>query len=310
MPARLVTTAELVAETGLGRDAKDVEERTGIATRHFADPEGSAAELGASALRIALEDARMPAEALRRIIFVDSTRGDVLIPATANRVAAALGLGGTCDCFDLSNACMSFLTGFDVAARSVATGCGPVAIVAVEVPSRYITPKDPRPYFVFGDGAAAVVVEEGRDGEGIVGSYLRNNGLLADDTGLGHPGVSGKRETIRFPMPSRRMGELALELIRESTEGVLSQSGLALSDIQWFVPHQPNGSLLQAIVEELKVDPARVIPVVHEAGSLGAVSIPLSLDRLRRTRDVRPGDLILMVGVGAGLSTGAILLQT
>ena len=106
------------------------------------------------------------------------------------------------------------------------------------------------------------------------------------------------------------MGEIALELIRESTENVLAQSGLALSDIQWFVPHQPNGSLLQAIVEELKVDPARVVPVVNEAGSLGAVSIPLSLDRLRRTRDVRPGDRILMVGVGAGLSTGAILLQT
>jgi 3-oxoacyl-[acyl-carrier-protein] synthase III len=163
---------------------------------------------------------------------------------------------------------------------------------------------------VFGDGAAAVVVDEGRDGEGVVGSYLRNNGLLADDTGLAHPGVTGKRETIRFPMPSRRMGEIALELIRESTAAVLRQSGLELADVQWFVPHQPNGSLLQAIVGELGLDAARVVPVVQEVGSLGAVSIPLSLDRLRRTRDVRPGDRILMVGVGAGLSTGAILVQT
>jgi 3-oxoacyl-(acyl-carrier-protein) synthase III len=309
MPGRRVTTAELIEGAGIGRDAKDVEARTGIATRYFAESDASAAELGAAALRIALEDAEMPAEALRRIIFVDSTRGDVLIPATANRVAAALGLGGTCDCFDLSNACMSFLTAFDVAARSVATGLGPVAIVAVEVPSRYITPKDPRPFLVFGDGAAAVIVDTGRDGEGVVGSYLRNNGLLADDTGLAHPGVTGKAETIRFPMPNRRMGEIALELIRESTEAVLAQSGLTLADIQWFVPHQPNGTLLQAIIDDLGIDPARVIPVVHEVGSLGAVSIPLSLDRMRRTRDVRPGDRILMVGVGAGLSTGAILMQ-
>jgi 3-oxoacyl-(acyl-carrier-protein) synthase III len=310
MPGRCVTTAELLEGTNVGRDAAEVEARTGIATRYFAESDTSAAELGASALGAALQDAQMVASELRRIIFVDSTRGDVLIPATANRVAAALGLGGTCDCFDLSNACMSFLTAFDVAARSVATGYGPVGIVAVEMASRYITPEDPRPYLVFGDGAAAVVVDEGRGSEGIVGSYLRNNGMLADGTGLGHPGVSGRRETIRFPMPNRRMGEIALELIRESTEAVLAQSGLTLADIQWFLPHQPNGTLLQTIIEELGLDPVRVIPVVHEVGSLGAVSIPLSLDRLRRTRRVRPGDRILMVGVGAGLSTGAILVQT
>jgi 3-oxoacyl-[acyl-carrier-protein] synthase III len=310
LPGRRVATAELVERTKSGRDAGEVEARTGIATRHFAEPPTSAAELGAAALRTALEDARLPATALRRIIFVDSTRGDVLIPATANRVAAALGLGGTCDCFDLSNACMSFLTAFDVAARCIVTGVGPVAIVAAEVPSRYITPEDPRPFLVFGDGAAAVVLDEASNGEGILGSYLRNNGLLADDTGLAHPGVSGKPETIRFPMPNRRMGEIALELVRESTDAVLAQSGVSLSEVQWFVPHQPNGTLLQAIIDELGLDPQRVIPVVHEVGSLGAVSIPLSLDRLRRTRDVRPGDRILMVGVGAGLSTGAILFRS
>jgi 3-oxoacyl-(acyl-carrier-protein) synthase III len=311
VPGRRWTTAELVEELGGGRDASEVEARSGIAARHLAEPGDSAADLGARALRAALADARLPAEALQRIMFVDSTRGDVLIPATANRIAAALGLGGTCDCFDLSNACMSFLTAFDLAARCVVTGCRPVAIVAVEMPSRYITREDARPFLVFGDGAAAVVVDGGNDdGEAIVGCYLRNNGLLADDTGLAHPGVSGKPETIRFPMPNRRMGEIALQMIRESTDAVLSQSGLTLADVQWFLPHQPNGSLLQAIITELRLDARRVVPVVQELGSLGAVSIPTSLDRLRRTRQVRPGDRILMVGVGAGLSTGAILLQT
>jgi 3-oxoacyl-[acyl-carrier-protein] synthase III len=75
------------------------------------------------------------------------------------------------------------------------------------------------------------------------------------------------------------------------------------------LPHQPNGVILDALIAALGVDADRVIPVAHEVGSVGSASIPMSLDRLLRTRDVHPGDRILMVGVGAGISFGAILYQ-
>src|SRR6185503_8201338 len=94
---------------------------------------------------------------------------------------------------------------------------------------------------------------------------------------------------------------------RWSADGVLAEAGMTLDQVEWVVPHQPNGTLLAAMIEALGVDPARVVPIVREVGSVGAASIPICLDRLLRTRPVRPGDHILMLGVGAGASYGAIL---
>ncbi len=310
VPAGLpVATAALVTRVTPARDPADVEARTGIASRRFAAPDTSSAELGSVALREALEVAGLPATALARIILVSSGAGDLVFPATANLVAAKLGLQGTCDCFDLSNACMGFLTALDVAARGIATGSGPVGIVVTELASHAIEPEDPRPYLVFGDGIAAVVVTPDDCGGGILGSWLRNDGIAFGNVRLANPIMTGRREMIRFTASNAQMGMEAIAAVRRATDEVLSQAGARLCEVDWVLPHQPNGSLLTAIVQELGVPEACVVRVVHETGSVGAASIPISLDRLLRTRPVRPGDLILMVGVGAGLSSGAILYR-
>ena len=309
LPGPPVTTAALVSQVSGARDAARMEERTGIVARHFVAPGTTAAALGAAALRKALEAARMPPDALARVIFVDSLGGDALIPATANDVLGALGISGSCDCFDLNNACLGFLSALDVAARGVVTGQHAVAIVVAEIGSRFVTPEDPRPYFVFGDAAAAAVVTRGRDGEGILGSVLRNDAGNAGGVKLAHPGLTGGRETIRFTKPNARMLDLALDLLRDSTDAVLARAGLRLRDVDWILPHQPNGIMLEAFVRTLGVAAERVVPVVHEVGSVGAASIPISLDRLMSSGRVRAGDRVLMIGVGAGLSSGATLLQ-
>jgi 3-oxoacyl-[acyl-carrier-protein] synthase-3 len=309
VPERPVTTAELVAQVPGAWDAARIVARTGIAARHFVAPGTTAAALGAAALHKALASARIRPDVLTRIIFVDSLGGDALIPATANAVMAALEIQGACDCFDLNNACLGFLSAFDVAARGVATGQQAIAIVVAELGSRFITPDDPRPFFVFGDGAAAVVLTTGENGEGILGSVLRNQPGNAGGVVLAHPGHTGARETIRFTKPNARMLTLALDLLRDSTDAVLAEAGLRLDDVEWVLPHQPNGVMLDAFVRALGVDADRVVPVVHETGSVGAASIPISLDRLMSSGRVRSGDRILMVGVGAGLSSGATLLR-
>ncbi|MGZ3461658.1 MAG: 3-oxoacyl-[acyl-carrier-protein] synthase III C-terminal domain-containing protein, partial [Archangium sp.] len=101
----------------------------------------------------------------------------------------------------------------------------------------------------------------------------------------------------------------AIAALVSATQAVLARAGLSLAEVEWVLPHQPNGAMLQLLTRTLEVEPARVVPVVHEAGSVGAASIPLSLDRLLRTRPVRAGDRILMVGVGAGVSHGAVLYR-
>jgi len=305
---RTVTTAELVARLGQG-DVAAIEAKTGIASRWFAEEGDTAAALGASALRAALDTATLEPEAIERLIFVSSLGGDALIPATSNKVAAALGLHGTCECFDLNNACMGFLSAFDVGARSIATGCGPVAIVVGELGSRFITPEDPRPYLVVGDGVAAAVLEQGRDGHAMLASWLRNDGTIAGDVELRHPGLTGRRETTRFTSSNKQITELAIDGFRTAIETVLSEAGVPLADVEWIVLHQPNGSLLRVVTEALALDPTRMVNVVREVGSIGAASIPTGLDRLLRSGRVRAGHRILMAGVGAGASYGAMLVQ-
>ena len=302
-------TAELVERVTPRRDAAETEQRTGIASRHFAAPGSRAADLGARVLRDALLDAGLAGAHLRRLFFVSSAGGDQLAPATANLVAAELGLDGTCDCIDLNNACMGFLSAFDLAARSVATGVGPVGIVVVELLSRYTTPHDARPYLVLADAVAAVVLDAARGDEGVLAAWLRNEGLAGGDIVLRHPGLTGQRETFQFASSNKQMGENAILAIRRSTDAVLAAAGLRLDHVRWVLPHQPNGSMLAAIIRELGIDAQRVVQIVRDIGSVGAASIATSLDHLRHGGRPRPGDHVLMVGVGAGISYGAILLR-
>jgi 3-oxoacyl-[acyl-carrier-protein] synthase III len=162
---------------------------------------------------------------------------------------------------------------------------------------------------VFGDGLAAAVLAPARNGEGILGSWLRNDGVQLGNVRLANPLGTRQRETIRFVAPSLKMLEEALVAVRAGTDAVLAQAGLTLDEVDWVLPHQPNGAMLDALVDALGVDGDRVVPVAQDLGSVGAASIPISLDRLLRTRHVRPRDRILMVGVGAGISFGAVLYQ-
>lgn len=307
LPGRAVTTEELARK--LGKDPEKMEARTGIRTRHWVEPGTRMRDVGVEVLRRALEAAKVAPTELRRILFVSSTGGDATTPATASMIAGALGLTDTCDAFDINNACMGFVSAFDVAARSVATGLGPVAIVAVEFTSRGLDPANVRPYLVCGDAAAAAVLGTARPEEGVLGVSLSNNGTLPPDTGFGQPLLTGQMEKIQFYASRQDIFQIAMNALSSATQAVLKQANVKLEDIQWVLPHQPNGALLDAIVDALRLDRAKLIPMVRDVGSVASVAIPYSLDLLLRTREVRPKDRILLVGVGAGVSQGALLYQ-
>ncbi|RJS14748.1 ketoacyl-ACP synthase III [Corallococcus sp. H22C18031201] len=307
LPGRAVSTEEVCAQ--VGRAPEEVKRKTGIHVRYHAPPGTQSSELAAQALEKALERAELPARALRRIIYVSSIGGDVTAPATANRIAARLGLAGECDAMDLNNACMGFLTAFDLAARSVATGLGPVGIVSVEMSTRAMTPEDPRPYLVFGDAAAAAVLGEARPGEGVLGSAFGNNGTLPPDVMMQNPQLTGQREWMRFLTHSKEMTRVALDAVLTATRAALTQAQVSLRDVEWVLPHQPNGSMLDTMLQVLEVPAERSIRVVHKTGSIGSASLGTSLDELMRSGRVRPGERVLLVGVGAGVSYGAVLYR-
>jgi 3-oxoacyl-(acyl-carrier-protein) synthase III len=309
LPGRPIPNAELAALAGLDATGDDLEARTGIRFRHHAGTERMA-DLGARVLKGALDEAGLTPADLRRVIFVSSTGGDCLIPATANTVLEALGACGACDAFDLNNACMGFLTAMDVASRCAATGLAPVGIISVEILSRFLAPAEPRPYLVLGDAAAAAVVGAARSpGEGVLASWFENDGASRGSVSLAHPGLTGKPERITFADSNRTISTLAMDALDRCASRVLDRAGLRLGDVDRFVVHQPNGNLLKAVLERLGIDPARQVTIVDEIGSVGSASIPFGLDRLRRTGGVGPGMRLLLVGVGAGLAAGAILWQ-
>jgi len=309
LPGRPIPTAEVVARSMPGKDPAVTEAKTGIRFRHWAEPGALMSDLAASALREAVAAAGLAPADLRRVILVTSTGGDCIGPATANAVIHALGIDNRCDGFDVVNACMGFLTAFDLAARSVATGLSPVGIVAVEMMSRFIRPEDPRPYLVMSDGAAAAVVGPGRPGEGILGTFAGNDGGHGGTVYAEHPARTRQVEPVKFAIPSGDMGRLVIDAIQRSARAVLDQCGEDIAAVDWVLPHQPNGSMLDTMVQTLGIDRARFVPVVGEVGSIVSASIPTSLDRLMRTRPVKPGDRILMIGVGSGLAYGAILYR-
>lgn len=308
LPGPPVPTSALAKALG-GRDAADLERKTGIASRHWITPGTPASELGAAVLKDALDRAGMAATELRRVIFVSTSGGDMLCPATANDVCLALGLDGSCDCFDVNNACMGFLSALDIATRSVATGLSPIGVVVVETLSPFLSPENPRPYLVVGDAAAAAVIGPGRPGEGVLAFSAGNRGRLNGSVTIGHPGLTGKRELIQFGASHEELTAFATAALKESADAVLREAGCTLDDVAWVLTHQPNGRMLERIVAHLGVAENKVVPVVQDIGSVAAASIPVSLDRLMRTRDVKRGDKVLIAGVGAGMSYGAMLYQ-
>jgi 3-oxoacyl-[acyl-carrier-protein] synthase III len=204
---------------------------------------------------------------------------------------------------------MGFLTALDVAARSVATGLGPVGVVSAELNSRGIRTSDHRPYLVFGDAAGAVIVGAARPGEGIVASFLGNDASAPDDVFAENPQLTGERQYALFRGTNAELLEVALRTLRAGLTGLLERSQVALQEIEWILFHQGNGAMLDIMVAALEIDPARVVRVVDEVGGVTSACIPLCLDRLFRTRPVRPGDRILMAGIGGGVSYGGILYR-
>jgi len=304
-----VQSAELLSEAFPERDAEALQARIGIDSRCWAGPDDSHASMAAQAVQSALDAAGMHASELGRLIVTYTTGGDLLGPATANVVVDLLGIKGTCDCFDLNNACMGFLSGMDIASRCVATGARPVAVVASEMLSRYLAPENPRTYVIFGDAAAAAIVGPSRGDDGVLGSWMANDGSRRGSVTLHHPGLTGERAIIDFGRPNAEIEALALDSLAMAADEALQQAGLSTEDIRWVLPHQPNGALFKAVGERLGIPADRLVPIVQESGCVSSASIPLSLDRLARSGRIQAGDHLLLVGVGEGLSYGAMIYR-
>lgn len=306
LPERSVTNDDL--SEFLDTSDEWIYPRTGIRSRRVCAEE-SLDDLAAEASRRALEAAGVSPDQLD-LIICSTTSGDHLIPAEACAVAERLG--ASCPAFDVSAACAGFVFCLDVADGYFARGRAEhVLVVAAEKMSRLVDWEDRATCVLFGDGAAAAVL--GAGGEGPLAMRLETEPSVEI---LHVPGVGGsspydrtERPASVLSMEGRRVFKFGVSTICASVRALCEEAGVSVEDVDHFVFHQANERILSSAVSRLGIDDSKVARVLEETGNISSACIPLALDRLARSGRLVAGQLVALVGFGAGLDTGSCLLR-
>ena len=311
LPPRRLTNDDLAAQLAVdGIETSDqwIVERTGIRARHFAAADVGSSDLALQAARRALEAADVDAAHIDLIIVATSTP-DMVFPSTACLVQQKLGVAG-CAAFDVQAVCSGFVYALTVADSMIRTGVATKALViGAEVFSRILDFKDRGTCVLFGDGAGAVVLEAS-DLPGILASELHADGRHVDI--LCVPGNVSGGQVLGDPvlkMDGQAVFKLAVGVLYDVAKSVLEQAGRSVADIDWLIPHQANIRILQSTAKRLKLPLEKLIVTVDQHGNTSAASIPLALDESVRSGKIKPGDTVMLEGVGGGFTWGAVLLD-
>ena len=311
LPERRLTNADLAAElaaSGVVTSDDWIVERTGIRARHFAAPSVCSSDLGFEAARKALQAANLQAQDIDLIIVATSTP-DMVFPSTACIVQTRLGAHGSA-AFDVQAVCSGFIYALTVADAMIKTGAASKALViGAEVFSRLLDFKDRTTCVLFGDGAGAVVLEAS-DTPGILASDLHADGKHVGI--LCVPGHVSGGKVLGDPvlkMDGKAVFKLAVGVLDEAARATLAKAGKVAADIDWLVPHQANIRIMHSAAKKLKLPMDKVVVTVDQHGNTSAASIPLALDGAVRSGKIKPGQLLMLEGVGGGFTWGAVLLH-
>ena len=314
VPPRVVTNFDLEKIVDTNDDW--IRTRTGIRERHYAEPGVGSSHLGAEAGRALLTAKRVFADEIEMIVVATVTP-DMLFPSTACLIQHHLGASKAWG-FDLSAACSGFVYALTTGAQFVGAGTHKkVLVIGSDVMTSILDYKDRATCVLFGDGAGAVLLEPAAsDSEGIIdfANDIDGSGgcnLYMPAGGSLHPASAETVEKrmhyvhqegqLVFKYAVRRMAELACHL--------LERNGLTSRDLALVVPHQANLRIIRAMQERLGVDDSKVLVNIDRFGNTTAATIPLGLMDAVAQKRLRKGDLVLLIAVGAGYTTGAVLMR-
>lgn len=312
IPDGVLTNADL--EKMVETSDEWIRTRSGIRERRIAPPEMAASDLALIAAREALADAGItPAEL--DLVIVATITSDMVFPSTSCLVQHALGAEKAA-AYDLSAGCSGFIYGLAQAAQSIATGfCRYVLVVGVDLLSRVTDWTDRSTCVLFGDGAGAAVLGPVEEGKGFLAHYLGSDGGGAEHLFMpaggsrrpaDHATVANRMHYIK--MNGNEVFKFAVRIMPEAAEEVLRRAGLGKDEIDLFLPHQANIRIIESAAKRLGIPMERVYVNVDRYGNTSAASIPICLAELHRAGRLRPGDHLLLVGFGAGLTWGASVL--
>lgn len=314
LPDHVMTNADLEAMV----DTSDawIRERTGIVERRIATDAMSTTDMGARAASLALAKAGLEAADVDLLIVTTATP-DRWLPSTACEIQARIGASRSCPAFDLHAACSGFLYAVSMAEGYVAAGRGEtVLVVSAEKMSSIVDWRDRATCILFGDGAGAAVVQPSRNGEGILSSFHRSDGDMADL--LQRPAGGAVRpldeQSLRdrdhmIRMSGREVFKSAVRSMAQAGIAVLRQAGVDSADVDLMIPHQANMRIIESTARYSGIPMERVFVNLHRYGNISSATIPVGLDEAADEGLIGPGSLILMAAFGAGLTWGAMAMR-
>lgn len=313
LPETVLTNAEL--ESRLDTSDEWITSRTGIRERRIAAPGESTGTMAIEAARRALEVAGVEPRRVD-LIIVATISPEYIFPATACLVQDAIGARNAA-AYDISAGCAGFVYALAQAEHAIRAGSARLALViGAETLSRYVNWEDRATCVLFGDGAGAVVLQAAENPGGVLGTYLGSDGsganlLYVPAGGSRLPAceatVAEKQHYLR--MEGREVYRFAVKALERSTREVLARVGLEVEDISLLIPHQANGRITDMAARSLGLERERVVETVEWCGNTSGASIPIALCHAIEEGRVHEGDLLVLVGFGAGLTWGAAAVR-
>ena len=313
-PAKVLTNHDFAA-LGLETSHDWIVERTGIVQRHIAGPGETTCSLAADAGRVAMGRANVTAGELDLIVLSTATP-DRLLPATAVDVQATLGATRAA-AFDISAACSGFLYGLQVAEGLIATGSHETAlVVGAEKMSAIVDWTDRSTCVLFGDGAGAAIVQRAKHGKGILSSFTRSDGTLAEL--LYRPGggasipfaeavLTDRSHFVK--MAGREVFKHAVRSMSEAADRALDGARLTGKDIDLMIPHQANIRIIEATAKHANIPLDKVYVNIDRYGNTSSASVAIALDEAIECGRIKEGSTVLLVAFGAGFTWASTVVR-
>jgi 3-oxoacyl-[acyl-carrier-protein] synthase III len=313
VPEKVLTNADL--EKLVDTSDEWITSRTGIKERHIVSQNESTSTMAIAAARQALERANVSPWQVDLVICCTATP-DFLFPSTACLIQHEIGAENA-GAFDLEAACSGFIYGISVGSQFIKTGdYKTILVVAAEALSRFIDWTDRATCVLFGDGAGAVVLEASESRNGLLSFVLGSHGVGEDLIKLPAGGARkpATPETIEsrdhfIKMNGQEVYRFAVRIMGDSAVEALEKAGLSNEDISLFIPHQANLRIISSIADRLHLDPDKILIDIDKYGNTSAASIPIALCEAVEAGRVKPGDNILFVAFGAGLTSAAAIVK-
>ena len=304
-PAKVVTNAML--EEFLDTSNKWIVERTGISERKLITNE-RLEELAVKASLLAIEDAGLKPKDIDYIIC-SNVVNEYITPSLSCIVQGAIG--AKCACVDVNVACAGFVYALDMADDRIKCGKAKnILVLAAEEPTRMVDWSDRATCVLFGDGAGAVVVTEG---EGYMGSRLS---AVSMTDSLHYmrcleptPYITKEEFSAPMYMNGRQVFKTAVMLSSRDIKALLADEGLAPDDIKYYVLHQANMRIIEAVANHMELDMSYFPHNVEYCGNTSSASVALLLDELHRAGKLQRGDKLILSAFGAGFTTGTCLIE-